>query len=145
MHIGFAVDTDDGLVVPVIQSAGVLGLFEIARQSSVLVEKARTGKLGCGNARGRFRWTITNLGNFDGSMRLLPSSICPRPRFSGLVGIRRDGGRDGQSDRGPKTRSRSAGLTFDHRIVDGAPAARFLQSVSQAVENPSAWLLRADA
>lgn len=139
-HIGFAVDTDDGLVVPVIQGAGSLSLFEIAKRSSALIDKARTGKLSVAEMQGGV-FTITNLGNF-GIDAFTPIINVPETAVLGLGRIRKEAvvvenqivARD----------QITLSLTFDHRIVDGAPAARFLQSVSQAIENPSAWLLRAE-
>ena len=140
LHIGFAVDTDEGLVVPVVQNAGMLGLFDLAKQTSGLIDKCRGGKLAVSEMQGGV-FTITNLGNF-GIDAFTPIINLPETAVLGLGRIRREAVvLDNQIvARDQMTLS----LTFDHRIVDGAPAARFLQTVSQAIENPSAWLLRAD-
>jgi pyruvate dehydrogenase E2 component (dihydrolipoamide acetyltransferase) len=138
LHIGLAVDTDDGLVVPVVRSAGMLGLFEIAKQSSTLIEKSRTGKLSVAEMQGGV-FTITNLGAF-GIDAFTPIINLPETAVLGLGRIRRE---PVVVDEQIVIRDQlTLSLTFDHRIVDGAPAARFLQTVSQAIENPSAWLLR---
>jgi pyruvate dehydrogenase E2 component (dihydrolipoamide acetyltransferase) len=140
LNIGFAVDTDDGLVVPVIHEVGSLGLFELARQSTELVEKARSGRLTVAEMQDGV-FTITNLGSF-GIDAFTPSINLPETAVFGLGRIRKE---PLVIDNHLVARDQmTISLTFDHRIVDGAPAARFLQSVSQAIENPSAWLLRSE-
>jgi pyruvate dehydrogenase E2 component (dihydrolipoamide acetyltransferase) len=140
IHLGLAVDTDDGLVVPVIRGAGSLGLFEIAKQSSALVEKSRSGKLSVAEMQGAV-FTITNLGSF-GIDAFTPIINLPETAVLGLGRIRKEP--TVIEDRIVACDQMTLSLTFDHRIVDGAPAARFLQSISQAIENPSAWLLRGE-
>jgi pyruvate dehydrogenase E2 component (dihydrolipoamide acetyltransferase) len=140
VNIGFAVDTDDGLVVPVVNDVGTLGLFELAKQSAALIEKARSGRLSVAEMQDGV-FTITNLGNF-GIDAFTPIINLPETAVLGLGRIQKEAvvidsqivARD----------QMTLSLTFDHRIVDGAPAARFLQSVSRAIENPSAWLLRSE-
>lgn len=138
IHVGFAVDTPDGLVVPVVQAAGSLGLFEIAKTSASLIEKARSGKLSVSQMQGGV-FTITNLGGF-GIDAFTPVINPPETAILGLGRISRE---PVVVDEKVVIRDQiTLSLTFDHRIVDGAPAARFLQTVGQAIENPSAWLLR---
>ena len=140
LHVGLAVDTDDGLVVPVVRNAGSLGLFDLAKQTLVLIEKSRAGKLSVSEMQGGV-FTITNLGSF-GIDAFTPIINLPETAVLGLGRIRRE---PVVIDDQIVARDQiTLSLTFDHRIVDGAPAARFLQSVSQAIENPSAWLLRGD-
>jgi pyruvate dehydrogenase E2 component (dihydrolipoamide acetyltransferase) len=140
IHIGLAVDTGEGLVVPVIRGAGALGLFEIAKQSTALIEKSRSGKLSVTEMQGAV-FTITNLGAF-GIDAFTPIINLPETAVLGLGRIRKE---PAVVDDRIVARDRiMLSLTFDHRIVDGAPAARFLQTVSQAIENPSAWLLRGE-
>jgi pyruvate dehydrogenase E2 component (dihydrolipoamide acetyltransferase) len=141
IHIGLAVDTDDGLVVPVIHHAGTLGLFELAKQTLALIEKSRTGKLTVPQMQGGV-FTITNLGSF-GIDGFTPIINLPETAVLGLGRIRREA--VVIDDKIVARDQITLSLTFDHRIVDGAPAARFLQTVSQAIENPSAWLLRDDS
>lgn len=140
LNLGLAVDTPDGLIVPVIRSVGSMGLFEIAGRTQVLIEKCRTGKLTSAEMQGGV-FTITNLGAF-GIDAFTPIINFPETAVLGLGRIRRE---PMVVDEQIVPRDQMAlSLTFDHRIVDGAPAARFLQSVSQAIENPSAWLLRGE-
>jgi pyruvate dehydrogenase E2 component (dihydrolipoamide acetyltransferase) len=139
-HIGFAVDTDDGLVVPVIRYAGALSLLQIAEQSQQLIGKVRSGTLSVSEMQGGV-FTITNLGNF-GIDAFTPIINLPETAVLGLGRIRRE---PAVIDNQIVARDQmTLSLTFDHRIVDGAPAARFLQTLSLAIENPSAWLLRGE-
>ena len=140
IHIGVAVDTDDGLVVPVVRQVVTLGLFELAQKTLSLIEKARTGKISAADMQGAV-FTITNLGSF-GIDAFTPIINLPETAVLGLGRIRREP--VVVDDQIVARDQISLSLTFDHRIVDGAPAARFLQTVSQAIENPSAWLLRGE-
>ena len=84
-------------------------------------------------------FTITNLGGYgiDGFTPIINS---PEAAILGLGRIRRE---PAVVDNQIVPRDQmTLSLTFDHRIIDGAPAARFLQTLSQALESPSAWLLR---
>ena len=138
LHLGLAVDTEEGLLVPVIRNVGGLSLSELAGQSRRLADQARAGKLVATEMQGGV-FTITNLGAF-GIDAFTPVINLPEAAILGLGAIRREPVvlDDGQiAARHQLTLS----LTFDHRIVDGAPAARFLQDVVNAIANPSAWLL----
>ena len=138
LHLGMAVDTDDGLLVPVIRNVGGLSLIELAAESKRLVEQARAGKLVAAEMQGGV-FTITNLGAF-GIDAFTPIINLPEAAILGLGTIRREPVvlDDGQI---VARQQLALSLTFDHRIVDGAPAARFLQDVVHAIANPSAWLL----
>ena len=140
LHIGLAVDTEGGLVVPVVRDVGSTGLFDLAKQTITLIEKSRAGTLGVSEMQGGV-FTITNLGSF-GIDAFTPIINVPETAVLGLGRIRREP--VVVDDKIVARDQLSLSLTFDHRIVDGAPAARFLQTVSQAIENPSAWLLRSD-
>ena len=140
LHIGLAVDTEGGLVVPVVRDVGSTGLFELAKQTVALIEKSRAGTLGVSEMQGGV-FTITNLGSF-GIDAFTPIINLPETAVLGLGRIRREP--VVVDDKIVARDQLTLSLTFDHRIVDGAPAARFLQTVSQAIENPSAWLLRSD-
>ncbi len=144
LHLGIAVDTEDGLLVPVLRNVGGISLAQIAAQSRVLIERARAGTLALADMQGAV-FTITNLGAF-GIDAFTPIINAPEAAILGLGAIRRepvvldDGTKDGQIvARWQMTLS----LTFDHRLVDGAPAARFLQTLANAIANPSPWLLGA--
>ena len=136
IHIGIAVDTDAGLLVPVVHDAATLSLPQIAARSRDLIERARAGKLSTKDLQGGV-FTISNLGMF-GIDTFTPIINHPECAILGIGRIRRvpvflD---DNVVARDQVTLS----LTFDHRIVDGAPAARFLQTLTGFVENPEAGL-----
>jgi pyruvate dehydrogenase E2 component (dihydrolipoamide acetyltransferase) len=140
LHIGMAVDTEDGLLVPVIRNVAGLNLRDVAVQSKSLVQQAREGKITAAQMQGGV-FTITNLGAF-GIDSFTPVINYPEAAILGLGAIRKepvfldDGKVVAQLQL-------ALSLTFDHRIVDGAPAARFLQALVSAIVNPSAFLLGA--
>jgi len=138
LHLGMAVDTEEGLLVPVIRNVGGLSLTELAGQSRRLADQARAGELVAADMQGGV-FTITNLGAF-GIDAFTPIINFPEVAILGLGAIRREPVvlDDGQF---VARQQLTLSLTFDHRIVDGAPAARFLQDVVNAIANPSACLL----
>ena len=140
LHIGMAVDTEDGLLVPVIRNVAGLNLRDVAAQSKSLVQQAREGKITAAQMQGGV-FTITNLGAF-GIDSFTPVINYPEAAILGLGAIRKEPVflDDGQV---VAQLQLALSLTFDHRIVDGAPAARFLQSLVSAISNPSAFLLGA--
>ena len=139
LHIGMAVDTEDGLLVPVIRNVAGLNLRDVAAQSKILVQQAREGKITAAQMQGGV-FTITNLGAF-GIDSFTPVINYPEAAILGLGAIRKepvfldDGKVVAQLQL-------ALSLTFDHRIVDGAPAARFLQSLVSAIANPSACIFK---
>jgi pyruvate dehydrogenase E2 component (dihydrolipoamide acetyltransferase) len=130
IHVGFAVDTDAGLLVPVICNVASLTIQEITQRTSDLARRARDGKLKGDEMRGG-TFTITNLGAF-GIDAFTPIINYPECAILGVGRIVRQAVVVGNdiAIRDIMTLS----LTFDHRIVDGAPAARFLQRVVQLIE-----------
>lgn len=142
IHVGIAVDTDHGLVVPVLRDVAALPLAEITRRSADLVAAARSRRSNPDDLRGG-SFTITNLGGY-GIDAFTPIINYPETAVLGLGAIRPEvvAVEDGRA----ATRDViTLSLTFDHRVVDGAPAARFLQTLRQGIENPAAWLLDAAA
>ena len=130
LNIGMAVDTQDGLVVPVLRSVGQLTLVQLVLQSRRLIELARAGKLAVGDMQGGV-FTITNLGAF-GIDAFTPIINFPETAILGLGAIRREA--FVQDDGSIIARHQiSLSLTFDHRVVDGVPAARFLQDLVNAI------------
>ncbi len=125
VNIGLAVALEEGLIVPVIRDAARLGLGEIAAQSRELGEKARAGKLKLEDVSGG-TFTITNLGAYgvDAFTPIL------NPGETGILGVGRIVEKPAVY-RGEITRRAmmTLSLTFDHRTVDGAPAAEFLRTV----------------
>lgn len=136
-NIGFAVDTEEGLVVPVIRSAARLPLGEIVARARDLARRARERRIRPDEMQGG-TFTITNLGAFgiEGFTPVINPPECA------VLGMGRIVRQPAMIDDRTVGRDRmSLSLTFDHRIVDGAPAARFLQALVAAVENPGPWLI----
>jgi pyruvate dehydrogenase E2 component (dihydrolipoamide acetyltransferase) len=136
IDIGIAVDTDAGLLVPVIRDVLALGLREVAARARELIDRARKGELSAREMQGGC-FTITNLGGY-GIDAFTPIINPPECAVLGVGRIERRPVMDG--DRVVSRELVTLSLTFDHRIVDGAPAARFLQTLAQCVENPAPWV-----
>lgn len=136
IDIGFAVDAAAGLLVPVVRNVPALGLRAIAARTRELIERARTGALS-GREMGGACFTITNLGAF-GVDAFTPIVNPPECAILGVGRIERRPVMDGDRVIGRDLVTLS--LTFDHRIVDGAPAARFLQTLAACVVNPAPWV-----
>ncbi len=134
-HIGIAVDTPQGLLVPVVRNAGAVSLEEVARRSRELIEAARSRRLRTEDLAGGI-FSITNLGGF-GIDAFTPIINPPETAVLGLGALRKElvvlpGGDIGVREQ------ITLSLTFDHRVVDGAPAARFLQALVRLIETPPA-------
>jgi pyruvate dehydrogenase E2 component (dihydrolipoamide acetyltransferase) len=141
-NIGLAVDTEQGLLVPVIKDVGNLPLAAVSRKSRSLVEGARSRRIAPEDLQGG-NFTITSLGSFD-IESFTPIINYPETAVLGIGSIFREAAEgDGRTIVFRDTMRLS--LTFDHRVVDGAPAARFLQDVRQGVENPAVCLLAQEA
>ena len=136
-HIGIAVDTEAGLLVPVIHRAASLGITEIASVSRQLIQRGRDGQLRTTEMQGG-TFTITNLGAFGIEM-FTPIINLPECAILGVGTIERRPVMEGDKVIGRDQMCLS--LTFDHRIVDGAPAARFLQHLARLIVNPGPWLM----
>lgn len=134
VNMGIAVATERGLVVPVLRNAHQKTLLEIARESAILVEKVREGRIGLDELSfGTF--TITNMGTFG--LNLFTPII--NPPESAILGVGKLEKRVVVVDE-DKIAIRSVMnlcLVFDHRVVDGAPAARFLGRVKEILEKPA--------
>jgi pyruvate dehydrogenase E2 component (dihydrolipoamide acetyltransferase) len=136
-HIGIAVDTEEGLLVPVIRGAAGLGLGEIVARARDLARRARERRIRPDEMQGG-TFTITNLGAY-GVETFTPIINPPECAVLGMGRIVREPVMT--EDRVVGRDRMSLSLTFDHRIVDGAPAARFLQALVGAIENPAPWLI----
>jgi pyruvate dehydrogenase E2 component (dihydrolipoamide acetyltransferase) len=126
IHVGMAVALDDGLIVPVIRHVDKKPLAEIAQEAKTLAEKARAGRLALEEVTGG-TFTVSNLGMYgvDGFTPILNT-----PQ-TGILGV----GRIVEKPvvyRGEITKRATMvlSLTFDHRVIDGAPAGAFLQTVA---------------
>jgi pyruvate dehydrogenase E2 component (dihydrolipoamide acetyltransferase) len=137
IHIGLAVDTETGLRVPVLRDVPSLGLRQIAERLRGLTERARAGKLTVEEMSGGV-FTISNLGPF-GIDTFTPIINYPECAILGVGRLRRQP--EVIEDRIVARDVLSLSLTFDHRTVDGAPAARFLDALRKCIENPAPWLV----
>ncbi len=132
INVGVAVAVEDGLVVPVVRDAGHKKLAEISVELSRLVGKAREDRLGLEEITGG-SFTITNLGMF-GVESFTPIVNPPEAAILGVGAmVERPVVREGQIVLRPMM---TLSLSFDHRVVDGAPAAQFLQRVKQLLDEP---------
>ena len=132
INIGVAVALEDGLVVPVVRDADKERLSEISTQVKNFAERARSNQLTPGELQGG-TFTITNLGNF-GIDAFTPII---NPPESAILGVGRILKKPVVHNDEIVIRSMlTLSLTFDHRVVDGAPAAQFLQTVSGYIQDP---------
>jgi pyruvate dehydrogenase E2 component (dihydrolipoamide acetyltransferase) len=137
VHIGVAVALEEGLVVPVVRDADQVTLAEISTTIRDLFERARTMRLQPEEMHGS-TFTVTNLGMFDVDA-FTPVLNPPEAAILGVGRVRRRPFAEG--DRMEVRWTVVLSLTFDHRIVDGAPAAQFLQRIKYILENPQLLLL----
>lgn len=138
IHVGVAADTPRGLLVPVIRDVNRKGIFELARELADASEKARGGKLSLDEMQGG-GFTITNLGGIGGTS-FTPIVNWPEVAILGVsrsawepVWRSTDG--DGEGAFEPRLML-PLSLSYDHRVIDGADAARFLRWVCDAFEQP---------
>ena len=132
VNIGIAVALEQGLVVPVLRNADQKSLAGISQDVRELIEKARNGKLSPEDMTGG-TFTVTNLGMYD----LDSFTAIINPPESAILAV-------GKIDRVPVVAEGEVvirpvcclSLTYDHRIIDGAPAARFLQQIKQLLQHP---------
>jgi pyruvate dehydrogenase E2 component (dihydrolipoamide acetyltransferase) len=137
VNIGVAVDTDRGLLVPVVRGADTKALLELEQALQALVERAIAGESLPDELTGG-TFTITNLGPYD------IDAFTPiiNPPETAILGVGRIVAKPVAVDGQVVVRdSVVLSLSFDHRVVDGAPAARFLQRVKQLIERPFVLVL----
>jgi pyruvate dehydrogenase E2 component (dihydrolipoamide acetyltransferase) len=135
-HIGFAADTPNGLLVPVIRDADRLNLFDIARALATLSDKARAGKLSAAEMQGG-SFTISSLGGIGGTAF---TPIINAPEVA-ILGVSRSVHRP-VFDKGvfvPRLML-PLSLSYDHRVIDGAQAARFVVFLGQTLGDVQALL-----
>ena len=131
-NIAFAVDTENGLLAPVIFDVPEKSLSKIAGESRQIVEAARRGELKANQLQNGV-FTITNLGSY-GIDSFTPIINLPQSAILGVGRIVREPIVVG--DEVVPGEMMSLNLTFDHRVIDGAPAARFLERVCQLLAEP---------
>jgi pyruvate dehydrogenase E2 component (dihydrolipoyllysine-residue acetyltransferase) len=138
VHVGVAVDTDRGLLVPVIREADTKNIQELSTELKQLAEKARAHKLALEEMQGG-TFTITNLGGFGGTYF---SPIINWPEVA-ILGVSRASTQPVFVDNGFEPRLLlPLSLSYDHRVIDGADAIRFLRWIVEALEQPMLMSLR---
>ena len=137
VHMGIAVASDQGLVVPVIKDADTKGMIQISREIVDVAKRGRDGKLSMDDLTGG-TFTITNGGVF-GSLVSTPILNYPQ---SGILGLHKIQDRpvaiDGKVEIRPMM---YVALSYDHRIVDGQQAVLFLVRVKELMEEPGSMLV----
>jgi pyruvate dehydrogenase E2 component (dihydrolipoamide acetyltransferase) len=138
-HLGLAVDTERGLLVPVLRDVDKKSVFDLAREMAEMAERARLKKLSADDMRGG-TFTITNLGGVGGTA-FTPIINYPEVAILGMSRSRlQPVVRDGQIV--PRLML-PLSLSYDHRVIDGADAARFTRRLVDMLENPLVMLLHA--
>ena len=136
-NIGVAVDTEDGLLVPVIKVADSKKILDLAKEIEELAEKARTRKIDLMDLRGG-TFTITNVGSIGG-LYFVPIINYPEAAILGLGRIH-----DAPLIVNGKIEIRKVlpiSISFDHRILDGAEAARFANKIKELLEDPDEFII----
>jgi pyruvate dehydrogenase E2 component (dihydrolipoamide acetyltransferase) len=138
-NIGFAADTPKGLVVPVVKNAADKSIVELSEEIADLADKARSGTINVDNLRGG-TFTVTNVGSLGGT-GAIPTINYPEVAIVAMSRAEdKPVVRDGQiviRKMLPMT------IAFDHRIIDGADAARFMTALVQYLSNPNRLLVYA--
>jgi pyruvate/2-oxoglutarate dehydrogenase complex dihydrolipoamide acyltransferase (E2) component len=132
IHMGLAVAVPGGLMVPVIQDADQLSLPELARATRDVAERCRTGSITLDELEGA-TFAVTSLGTYG--VDFFTPVI--NPGNVGILGVGRlrDSGK-WEGETFVRTQVLTLSLTFDHRAVDGAPAAEYLQTIAQLLARP---------
>ena len=137
VNIGVAVDTDKGLLVPVIKAADQKTISDIALEISTLAEKARAGKLSVEEMQGG-TFTISNLGGIGGT-NFTPIVYHPQVAILGVSRAKKQPVY--VKDKIEPRDILPLSLSYDHRIIDGAEGVRFLNWIARALEDPYKALL----
>ncbi len=138
VHIGIAVDTERGLLVPTLRNADTLSLSEISVQAKALAKEAQAGNINPDKLQGA-SFTISNLGSFG------VESFTPvlNPPQTGILGVNTLTTKVREVNGELKAyQSMNLSLTYDHRALDGAPASKFLRDLCAALENFSIFLAK---
>lgn len=132
IHIGVAVDTDRGLLVPVIRNVDQKTIFQIADELNAVAERARAGKITLDDLQGS-SMTVTNLGGIGGTAF---TPIVNWPEVA-ILGVSRGANEPVfENDHFVPRFMLPLSLSYDHRVIDGADGARFLRWVCEAIEQP---------
>ncbi len=136
-HIGVAADTEKGLLVPVIRDVDKKSVIKLSKELPDIAQKAREGKLSGDEMKGG-TFTISNLGGIGGTQF---TPIVYKPQVA-IMGISRTQTEPVYIDGAFQPRSiLPLSLSYDHRLIDGAEAARFLRFICQSLEDPFVMLM----
>jgi pyruvate dehydrogenase E2 component (dihydrolipoamide acetyltransferase) len=133
MHLGFAADTPNGLMVPVIRDADQMDVFELADQLARLSRKAREGRLTAAEMQGGC-FTVTSLGGIGGTA-FTPIINAPEVAILGVSKSRMMPMWDAEEERFKPRLMLPLSLSYDHRVIDGAQAARFTTHLAATLAN----------
>ena len=139
VHLGMAVDTPRGLMVPVIRNADRMSLAQISAQAKQLAADCQAGSISPDLLSGS-TFTVTNLGN-TGIESFTPVINAPEIAILGVCGIQPKPAADGQGGYAILPHL-SFSLTIDHAVVDGAPAAKFVKALCAALKDIDIWIAR---
>ncbi|MDX2495624.1 MAG: 2-oxo acid dehydrogenase subunit E2, partial [Desulfuromusa sp.] len=132
VHVGVAVDTPNGLLVPVIRDANQKGIESLAVELNQLAAKTRERKISPADLEGG-TFTISNLGGIGG-IAFTPIVYAPQVAILGISRAETEPVWNGHEFVPEQMMTLS--LTYDHRVIDGADGARFLRWICEAMENP---------
>ena len=139
-NIGIATDTDQGLVVPVVRAAEHKSITQLAEEISKLSEKARAGQLTLDEIQGS-TFTVTNVGGIGG---VFATPIINYPEVA-ILGVHKITKRAVVKDNQIVIRDMTyLSVSFDHRVLDGAMAAQFMNAIKQYLEDPKLLLIETD-
>ncbi len=132
VNLGFACDTPRGLIVPTIFNADQMSLLELSMEAKKLAAEAREGTLSPDKMQGA-TFTVTNIGSF-GCEAFTPVINPPQTGILGVCNIQTKikSAKDGMIETYP---AMGLSLTLDHRVIDGAPAARYMSELCKTLEN----------
>jgi pyruvate dehydrogenase E2 component (dihydrolipoamide acetyltransferase) len=138
-HVAIAVDTDRGLLAPVLKDVQEKSLRQVAQESAALIERTRLGTTSHDELQGG-TFTITNLGAFE-IEAFTPIINMPQCAILGVGQIiPKQVVVDVEKEQVVIQQRMALSLSFDHRLVDGVQAARFLQRIKRLIEKPFLWL-----
>lgn len=139
VHLGIAVDTERGLLVPVLRDVDRKSVWDIGKDMSEIAERARAKKITADDMKGG-TFTISNLGGIGGTA-FTPIVNWPQVAILGLSRSRMQP--SWMNNQFVPRLMLPLSLSYDHRVIDGADAARFCRKVAELLENPMMMLLHA--
>jgi pyruvate dehydrogenase E2 component (dihydrolipoamide acetyltransferase) len=131
-HLGVAVDTEHGLLVPVVRDVDAKGLLELARELADLAERARARKLAPEDMQGAV-FSISSLGGIGGTA-FTPIVNAPEVAILGVSRTRREPVWDDSSSGFVPRLVLPLSLSYDHRVIDGAAGVRFTRELARGLE-----------